>query len=161
MSEQMKRYAAQRLELLCDGQKWDGLTVVMAADYDALEQQFRELEADNSEWEKAFMRLAVCVGGVAQAKGGLKDEQSLGDALTWMLGTIGERDTLRAEVDRVRKDVERLAWMFDEECNVRSYMAQDGVRYDVVWSELGESQDELFFDPRTAIDAAMAAKEVV
>lgn len=70
-----------------------------------------------------------------------------------------EIDQLRAEVEALRKDKERLAWMFDEECNVRGYLAQDRVRYGVVWPDLGESQAELFADPRAAIDAALAAKD--
>lgn len=62
---------------------------------------------------------------------------------------------LRTEAEALRKDAERLQWMFDEECHVHGYLAQDGLRYGLVWPSLKEEQADLFLDPRTAIDAAM------
>lgn len=68
---------------------------------------------------------------------------------------VSERDQLRVEVEALRKDAERIAWLAVEGCYLHEYLTQVGPRYGLVWPILEESQMDLFEDPRAAIDAAM------
>lgn len=71
-----------------------------------------------------------------------------------------ERDQLRAEVEEMRKDAERLDFMIDERAVIQELLALDGPRFTLAWNESGEFQKHVYGTPREAIDAAMAAKEV-
>lgn len=65
---------------------------------------------------------------------------------------------LRAEVDALRKDKERLDWLLDQQAAVFKLRAKGRPLYTVHWLEFGGSQFERH-SPRDAIDAAMAAKD--
>lgn len=60
------------------------------------------------------------------------------------------------EVERLRKDAERLTWLIDEEARIHGYLAQHGLRFGLVWPN-GDQQADLFACPREAIDAALEA----
>jgi len=66
---------------------------------------------------------------------------------------------LRAEVEALRKDAERLDFMIDERAVIQELLALDGPRFTLAWTESGEFQKHVYGTPREAIDAAMAAKE--
>lgn len=70
-----------------------------------------------------------------------------------------ERDTLRAEVEALRKDTARLDWLIQETAVVHELIGQAGPRYCVYWPDIDEEQMSVHETPRAAIDAAMEASK--
>lgn len=69
---------------------------------------------------------------------------------------IKERDAALAELERFRRDTERLNFMISEMCIIESQSGLSGNPvYSIYWTCLGESQPEWFHSPREAIDAAL------
>lgn len=76
---------------------------------------------------------------------------------------IAERDQLRAEVEALRQDAERLDWLI-EQGNVGCLVQEGTHGFWMAWLEEHDSgrhkyQDGHYATGRKAIDAAMAAKE--
>lgn len=162
-----------------------GQAMVLASDFDALQQRCRDLENERDAWKSecaeahalhatSMRELGKILGEdvsdeprhkwVSLAAASVaKERDALRAEVERFKGGLGiaqrHRDELLAEVEALRKDAERLQWVLNEECHVHGYLAQGGVRYGVVWTDLGEQQAELFVAPRDAIDAAMEAAQ--
>ncbi len=86
------------------------------------------------------------------------------ESMAYALGAIKEHHGMLPPSQEAR-DAERLDFLVAEGAVIRSLMVPppygSGVtRYYIGWPELGEEQEEMYEDPRAAIDAAfIAAKE--